>query len=71
MGAAHVGQTNVVAELLKAGANLNLENSVCKCRYMYMYATIRNLYHNCIYRLSSVCVHSVGKLSINGGCQGW
>lgn len=30
MGAAKEGQTNVVAKLLKAGANLNLENSVCK-----------------------------------------
>ena len=43
MEAAREGQTKIVADLLKAGANLNLENSVCNkynihCgRYTYMY----------------------------------
>lgn len=51
MEAAREGQTKIVADLLKAGANLNLENSVCNkynihCgRYTYMY--VWNLYYNC------------------------
>ena len=36
MWAAMLGNTEVVVELVKAGANVNMQDDVCQYRYMHM-----------------------------------
>ena len=50
MVAAMEGKTEVVVELVKAGANVDMQNNVCQCFYMHMYIRACCTYkYTCMY----------------------
>ena len=60
MWAAKEGKTEAVVELVKAGANVDMQDEVCQYMYIYMYVVhgVQCTYihvHVCTY---NVCVHS-------------
>ena len=79
MLAALEGKTEVVVELMKAGANVDLQNNVCQY-YMYgaysIYTTacstllVYSEYH-LVYHTTHVHHHTGGGLCPDVGCHGW
>ena len=77
MMAASEGETKVVVELVKAGANVEMQNRVCQKTYIYTCTCVcklcvynYNLPYQYIVDVSCVCHHTGWRLCTDGGCQG-
>ena len=55
MVAAREGKTETVVELVKAGANVDMQNAVCTCIYMYIIVQTQS---------TPTCMYNYGQLRL-------